>query len=195
MAQSYPPPQPGTPIKRSRGPLVLVLVLVVVLVAAVAGIAVILLTRTNESDKPSEPKPAAADTLEFRKVLKAEPNACTKGPQAANVRCDDEGTRYTLGQVELEGSHVTKVEAAPSTNGALGWYISLTLDSRGAKAFATLTAALAEQVPPKNQLAIVVKDKVVSAPAVSGPISDGQVQISGTFTSTEAKKLAADITG
>lgn len=192
MASSYPPPQPGAPIKRSRGPVVLVLVLVVVLIAVLAGIVVIVLKRVNE--EPPPPKPAAADTLQFRRVVKLEPNACAKGPLAANVRCSDDGTRYTLGQVELDGSHVTKVEAAPDTQGA-GWLITLTLDAQGTKVFATLTADLVTKQPPKNQLAIVVKDKVVSAPSVSGAITAGQVQISGTFTSKDAKKLASDITG
>ncbi|TDC28848.1 SecDF P1 head subdomain-containing protein [Kribbella albertanoniae] len=194
MAQSYPPPQPGAPVKRSRGPVVLVLLLVVVLIATLAGIVVIVLKRVNEEQEPAPPKPAAADTLQFRRVVKLEPNACAKGPLAANVRCSDDGTRYTLGQVELDGSHVTKVEAAPNTQGT-GWLITLTLDTQGTKVFAALTTDLVTKQPPRNQLAIVVKDKVVSAPTVSGAITAGQVQIAGNFTSKEAKKLASDITG
>ncbi|MFB6721733.1 hypothetical protein ACFCV3_16275 [Kribbella sp. NPDC056345] len=192
MAQSYPPPQSGAPIKRSRGPIVLFLLLVVVLIAALAGIVVIVLKRVNE--EPAPPKPAAADTLQFRRVLKLEPNACAKAPVAANVRCSADGTKYTLGKVELDSTHVTDVQAIADTQGT-GWLVMLTLDAAGTKTFATLTGQLVKARPPANQLAIVVNDRVVSAPSVSAPITGGRVQIAGSFTSKEAKQLAADITG
>jgi len=191
MASSYPPPQLGVPVKRSRGPVVLFLVLVVVLIASVAGIVVIVLKGPND---PSEPKHAAAGTLEFRRVAKVEPNACAKAPVTANVRCSTDGTRYTLGKVELDGAHVTEVQAKADSQG-VGWVVYLTLDDQGSKAFATLTADLVKRKDPNNMLAIVVKDQVVSAPVVNDVISGGQVQIAGNFTSESAKKLAADITG
>ncbi|MFI5730324.1 SecDF P1 head subdomain-containing protein [Kribbella sp. NPDC051587] len=195
MAQSYPPPQLGVPTKRSRGPVVLFLVLVVVLVVAVVGIVLIVLKGPNgTANDPSEPKHAAAGTLQFRRVVKVEPNACTKAPTTANVRCSSDGTRYTLGKVELDGTHVTEVQAVVNSQG-VGWVVNLTLDAQGTTTFATLTADLVKQQEPANQLAIVVNDQVVSAPMVNGVISGGQVQITGNFTSDSAKKLAADITG
>ncbi|GAA1664863.1 hypothetical protein GCM10009745_03290 [Kribbella yunnanensis] len=192
MAQSYPPPQLGAPIKRSRGPVVLFVLLVVVLIAALAGIVVIVLKRVNEEPPPA--KPAAANTLQFRRVVKLEPNACAKAPTVANVRCSADGTKYTLGKVELDGTHVTDVQASADTQGT-GWLVTLTLDSAGTKTFATLTGQLVKAKPPANQLAIVVNDRVVSAPSVSAPITAGRVQISGNFTSKQAKQLVADITG
>jgi len=192
MASSYPPPQPGAPIKRSRGPVVLFVLLVVVLIAALAGIVGIVLKQVGD-DEP-EAKPAAAGTLQFRRVLKAQPNGCAKAPVVANVLCGADGTRYTLGKTELDGTHVRDVEAVADTQGA-GWLVMLKLDAEGTKTFATLTGQLVTNKPPTNQLAIVVNDRVVSAPMVSAPITEGRVQIAGNFTSKQAKQLAADITG
>ena len=48
MASSYPPPQLGAPIKRSRGPVVLFVLLVLVLIAVLAGIAVIVVKRVGQ---------------------------------------------------------------------------------------------------------------------------------------------------
>ncbi|MET7277754.1 hypothetical protein ABZS29_05935 [Kribbella sp. NPDC005582] len=192
MASSYPPPQLGAPIKRSRGPIVLFVLLVVVLIAALAGIAVIVVKNVG-SDEP-EAKPAAAGTVQFRRVLKVQPNGCAKAPVVANVLCDADGTRYTVGKTELDGTHVTAVQAAADPQG-IGWLVTLKLDAEGTKAFATLTGQLVKSKPPTNQLAIVVKDRVVSAPMVSAPITEGRVQIAGNFTSKQAKQLAADITG
>lgn len=55
--------------------------------------------------------------------------------------------------------------------------------------------AAAGSKQPRNQLAIVVGDKVVSAPSVNAPIIAGKVQIAGNLTQKDAEKLAADITG
>jgi preprotein translocase subunit SecD len=200
MAQQtpYPGPQYGVPPKRSRGPVVLVIVLGLVLVAVLATATVLILR--GRDDKPTAAagsKPAAADSVQFRPVLSAEPQACngqSSGPQAEDTRCGADGTRYTLGKVELDGSRVSEVEAAQGQPGP-NWVVQLTLDTDGAKLFGALTTKLAAGEPPRNQLAIVVGDKVVSAPVVNAPIIAGKVQIAGNFTQQDAEKLAADITG
>jgi preprotein translocase subunit SecD len=103
--------------------------------------------------------------------------------------------RYTLGKVELDGSNVTDVKAAIQDNGAGGWYVGLTLDSKGATLFEQLTAALAKQTPPANQLAIVVRGEVATAPSVQSAIVGGKVEISGGYDRDSAEQLATKITG
>lgn len=83
--------------------------------------------------------------------------------------------------------------ALPSNNST--WVVNLTLDDEGSKSFEQLTAGLATKTPPQNQLAIVVRGKVVTAPAVMSAIPGGKVQISSNFTRADAEKTAADITG
>ncbi|MEC8255263.1 MAG: protein translocase subunit SecD, partial [SAR324 cluster bacterium] len=64
-------------------------------------------------------------------------------------------------------------------------YVSLSFDSIGADRFAKLTE--------KNQgkrLAIVLDDKVQSAPVIREKISGGEASISGQFTTEEAGNLS-----
>jgi len=200
MAQQtpFPPPQYGVPQKRSRGPLVLVIALGLVLVAVLAT-GTVLILRGRGDDKPTATatKPATPGAVQFRPVLQAEPKACadsSASPTAADKLCDALGTRYTLGKVELDGSHVSEVKAAAGQDGS-GWVVQLGLDQAGTQLFGTLTTKLAASQPPRNQLAVVVGSKVVTAPTVNGPITAGQVQIYGNFTQKDAEKLVADITG
>jgi preprotein translocase subunit SecD len=183
----YGGPQYGPP-KRSRGPLVLVALLGVVLVAVLAIGAVVLL-RNGDSKADSAPK--SAGVVEFRRVVKTEQGQCAT-PAEQGVACDSDGNRYTLGKVEVDGSHVRSVKAE-SQDGR--WYLLLSFDDEGKKLFSALTSELAQKTPPDNQIAIVVNGSVVTAPTVQSAITDGQVQISGTFTKEAAEKLANQITG
>ncbi|RZU14248.1 hypothetical protein EV645_5114 [Kribbella rubisoli] len=190
------PPQP--PPKRSRGLVLLVSGLVLLLGVIIAAAVIVIVNRGDDGKQPtSEPsartKPSDPTAVEFRRVLSAKPGTCPS-PTPAGTSCDDKGTVYTLGKVELDGSNVSEVKAAMQENGA-GWSIGLTLDSKGAILFEQLTAALAKELPPKNQLAIVVRGQVVTAPAVQSPISGGKLEISGGYTRDSAEELVTKITG
>lgn len=103
--------------------------------------------------------------------------------------------RYTLGKVELDGSHVSKVKAGLRDDASGYGYVRLTFDHEGKQLFGKLTAALAAKQPPANQLAIVIRNEVVAAPRVNAPITGGEVEIDGTYTQKDAEALAASITG
>ncbi|NLZ64353.1 MAG: protein translocase subunit SecD [Lentisphaerae bacterium] len=80
------------------------------------------------------------------------------------------------------------VRAAPNVNQFGNWSISLKFNNRGANAFASVTG--------KNvgrRLAIMLDDKVYSAPNIREAISGGQAEISGSFSFEEAKRLAGVI--
>jgi len=64
-------------------------------------------------------------------------------------------------------------------------YVSLSFDSRGARVFERITG---DNVG--KRLAIVLDDKVYSAPVIRDKISGGKAQISGAFTMDDAKDLA-----
>lgn len=64
-------------------------------------------------------------------------------------------------------------------------YVSLAFDSRGARVFERITG---DNVG--KRLAIVLDDKVYSAPVIRDKISGGKAQISGAFTMDDAKDLA-----
>ncbi|MFF0345214.1 hypothetical protein [Kribbella sp. NPDC004875] len=198
----YPPPfpsQPPGPPTRSKGLWLLVGGLVLLLVILVVTGVVLLATQGDDKAADKTPavrtKPSDPAAVEFRRVLTAKPGNCPT-PAPAGVSCDDKGTAYTLGKVELNGSNVSEVKADVQQGSTTGqWYVALNLDPEGTKLFAQLTASLAQQQPPANQLAIVVHDQVVAAPTVQSAIPGGKIQISGGYTRDAAEALAAKITG
>ena len=209
--QTPPPPRPqdgpsgapqyGGQPSRNQGPLIVTLIvlgLVLVGILVVGG--VLLLRSSNDGDKPAVDKiatrPSTPEAVQFRPVLKAEANGCSASttPSPDGTSCGSDGTRYTLGKVALDGTHVSKVEAALASNNS-AWVVNLTLDDEGSKSFEQLTAGLATKTPPQNQLAIVVRGKVVTAPAVMSAIPGGKIQLSSNFTRADAEKTAADIIG
>jgi preprotein translocase subunit SecD len=64
-------------------------------------------------------------------------------------------------------------------------YVSLSFDARGARVFERITG---DNVG--KRLAIVLDDKVYSAPVIRDKISGGKAQITGAFTMDDAKDLA-----
>ncbi|MDD4098947.1 MAG: protein translocase subunit SecD [Lentisphaeria bacterium] len=86
----------------------------------------------------------------------------------------------------VRGEDVDK--AFPNVNEFGSWTISLKFKHRGAMAFADVTG--------KNvgrRLAIVLDDKIYSAPSIREAIAGGQAEISGSFTYEEARRLAGVI--
>ncbi|GAA1587470.1 hypothetical protein GCM10009789_46250 [Kribbella sancticallisti] len=185
MAQQtpFPPPQYGPP-QRNRGPLVLVVVLGLVLVIVLAVGAVVLLRadKSESGEDTTAGKPQAPEAVQFRPVTKAEQGTCdTTTPAADGIACGPDGTRYSLGKVELDGTHVSDVTTSAGPTGA--WNVALSLDADGAQLFARLTTDLAAKTPPQNQLAIVVRGRVVTAPVVSSAITGGKVEINSNLPS------------
>ena len=118
-----------------------------------------------------------------------------KHPDEPLVTCDPTGTvKYLLGPVEVQGTHIANATSgiATTSQGATTgqWVVNLTFDSTGAKQFATVSSRLVALTPPQNQFAIELDGKVIEAPAVNQAITNGQAQISGSFTQESAKALA-----
>jgi SecD/SecF fusion protein len=91
------------------------------------------------------------------------------------------------GSPALSGNVVTDATAdySQSVMSRSQQEVSMTMNAEGAKAWARLTKENVEKC-----IAIVLDDKVYSAPRVSGEIPNGHSQITGQFTVEEAKDLA-----
>ncbi len=101
--------------------------------------------------------------------------------------------RYDLGPVAVPGTDVARARARLDEQSAQGWLVDVTFTAAGARRFAALTAELAPKAPPANQLAMVLDGTVISAPVVQQQLTDGRVQISGSFTRSSAEELAAQL--
>ncbi|MBW2088433.1 MAG: protein translocase subunit SecD [Deltaproteobacteria bacterium] len=84
----------------------------------------------------------------------------------------------------LTGAHLTdaKVQIDSQYNEP---YVSINFDKKGGRDFARITGANV-----KKRLAIVLDDKVYSAPVIQEKITGGQARITGRFTTEEARDLA-----
>jgi preprotein translocase subunit SecD len=107
------------------------------------------------------------------------------------VACSREGgSKYILAPAEVLGRQVSKASAGLDTQGGSIWYVSLTFNDEGTKAFGALTTRVTSLTTPLNQVAIVLDGLVVSAPRINEPIPSGNAQITGSFTQSEAADLA-----
>jgi len=120
------------------------------------------------------------------------------------VSCDPDGMKYALGPAVFEGPDVTGVNTGILQN-TTQWVVNLTLNSKAASAFGTLTTnqynsyytnAQAGDLNSQylDQTALVLDGDVQTAPETSSPITAGNVQITGPapngFTQDQANQLA-----
>lgn len=115
----------------------------------------------------------------------------TDAPTDTIVVCDRAGlTKYILAPAEVLGRQIAKASAGIDTQGGSAWYVSLTFNGEGTKAFGALTTRVTTLPEPLNQVAIVLDGLVVSSPRINEPIPSGNAQITGSFTQREAQDLA-----
>ena len=94
----------------------------------------------------------------------------------------------TKGQkAQLQGDNVIAASSNPDPNSGQV-QVSLTMNGQGAKTWAQMTTKAAQS--DNREIAIVLDNKVYSAPRVNEPITGGRSQISGDFSIQEGEDLA-----
>lgn len=93
-------------------------------------------------------------------------------------------------QVEEPFLTITRLERASVEHQQTTWGLSIAMTKDDGEVFARWTE---EHVG--EQVAMIVGDEVVSAPAIQDAITGGEVSISGQYTQSEAQALLHDITG
>ncbi len=121
-------------------------------------------------------------------LLDAEANPAA-GPAPPGVEflplADQPGSKLPVRKhVEVDGANLTDARAGqnPQTG---DWVVNFTFDSIGARRFADTTRANVGK-----PFAIVLDNKVISAPVIREPITGGRGQISGRFDAKTATDLA-----
>lgn len=105
--------------------------------------------------------------------------------KVVSVQGDTPGERYQLEEkVALEGKHISDARLAFSQQSGEP-VVNFKLDNEGARRFGDMTKRNVGRV-----LAIVLDDKVVTAPVIRSAIQGGSGEISGSFTSASANDLA-----
>src|SRR6266516_2307831 len=131
------------------------------------------------------------------------PNA-EDNPNSQIVACSqDKATKYVLDVAKVEGVDVTSAASGlPNTGNSISteWQVNLSFNGRATKGFADLTTQMytrygnnGNPTSVRDQVAIVLDGVVISAPQVNqGPITGGNVQITGNVTQKSATTLATD---
>lgn len=98
---------------------------------------------------------------------------------------ETQGTSYELEErVAMEGKHIRDARLAFNPDSGQP-VVNFKLDREGADLFSEMT-----RVNIGRPLAIVLDQKVITAPVIRGVIAGGSGEISGSFTSREASNLA-----
>jgi preprotein translocase subunit SecD len=140
------------------------------------------------------------DTTEWKQQVGYTDAYDYDNPNAQIVSCDSSGNKYALDVAKVQGTEISGATAELSTTNN-EWEINLTLNGKGAAAFATLTSDLynkyytaADGNEESNDywldtFAIVLDGNVVSAPEIDSPIAGGDSSITGDFTQASATQL------
>ncbi|KUJ50095.1 preprotein translocase subunit SecD [Streptomyces albus subsp. albus] len=154
--------------------------------------------KADKGPKPSDTKKPAGDDaaarfatlncVDDRARIAANQKAAAARPTDKVAACDDNGTKFLLSPVQIEGTEVS--DAKGLYDPQQGWHVRLDFTGKGTKHFADVTTELSKKPEPSNRFAIVLDGRVVSDPRVREPITDGHPQITGGFDKGEAKELA-----
>ena len=148
------------------------------------------LSTITASDPSYQSTPVTCGTTEEQQTDACTPEAVRDQPVV--FLGTDGQTKYQLGPVLVTGDAIKKATAVfgsgSQTSVSQGWEIDFTLTSEGSQIFSDVTTRLVGK-----QLAIVVDNKVISAPTIQGAITTGSGRITGSFTATRAKDLATQL--
>lgn len=110
------------------------------------------------------------------------------------ITCENDTIKYILGPVEVTGEAIDGATAGlvPSSTGATTneWGVFIDFDGEGTQQFREVTERLVTLQGVRNQFAIVLDGRVISAPQTISAITDGSPQISGSFDQESSQTLA-----
>ena len=125
----------------------------------------------------------------FRKTIfrwEANPLPGAEGEGSSNVYALYQLEEPNGGEALLTGESITNTSSGPDPNGQVS--VNLSMNSEGARTWARMTTEAAND--GNRQVAILLDDRVVSAPSVRGPIPGGNTAITGNFNVQEGTDLA-----
>jgi SecDF, P1 head subdomain len=119
-------------------------------------------------------------------VMQASPGQCPAGTQGITGPGTQGQTCYRVAQ----GIVIRRVTDIHVQRGGAGYDVSMSLLPADSRSFASLTRRMAG-----GSLALVVGGRVVTAPSVSGPITEGKILITGATRRDEADRLVRELKG
>lgn len=115
----------------------------------------------------------------------ANPQAAVPPPGVEFLEGEQPGSRFAVRRrIEVDGANLS--DARAGQNAQTGeWVVNFSFDSVGTRRFADIT-----RQNVGRPFAVVLDNRVITAPVIREPITGGQGQISGSFTAATANDLA-----
>jgi preprotein translocase subunit SecD len=107
-------------------------------------------------------------------------------PDEPLITCNEDGLKFLLSKAVVEGTQLKSASYGTPSNG-IGWAVNLGLKSSARKVFGDVSTALNQN---GGTFAIVLDGQVISYAGFNEPILDGNAQITGDFSESEASSLA-----
>jgi SecD/SecF fusion protein len=112
-------------------------------------------------------------------------SAATPPPGVLFLNGERPGERFPVRRrVEVDGANLSDARASQDSRSG-EWVVNFTFDSVGTRRFSEITRANVGR-----PFAVVLDEKVITAPVIREPITGGRGQISGSFTVRSANDLA-----
>jgi preprotein translocase subunit SecD len=102
------------------------------------------------------------------------------------ITCDDKGQKFLLSKAVIEGTDLKSASYGIPQNGTT-YAVNLSFKNEAPKVFGKVSTQLHDN---GGTFAIVLDGQVISYAGVNEPILDGNAQITGSFSETEASSLA-----
>ncbi|MFS1300791.1 excalibur calcium-binding domain-containing protein [Streptosporangium longisporum] len=187
------PPFAGPVVPRASRATTAILVaalVVVVLITGVLGTIAVLMTRNPDMPLGAPPPSRLVVPIHFAPVTEVKAGACT----VPETYPDDLGQNCYTVAAGITVNAVRKIEAVQEKSGGYSVRIAF------APAFRDQINALTEEAvneddPVRQQIAIVVGEKVVAAPRVAQAITDDSLSIAGAFTKEQADAMVVRLIG
>ena len=138
----------------------------------------------------NNPDPASVKAFnEFECPPEGEAPVVEDDPAKPLVTCDADGIKYLLSVSMIEGTNLSSAGAGIPDQ-SVNWAVDLKFDGAGTEDFTQISRTL---FGTEKQFAIVLDGQVISAPTMNGVITNGEAQITGDFSETEATSLATSL--
>jgi SecD/SecF fusion protein len=156
----------------------------------------------DEEAQEAEERIGSTAKLTIHEVIgTAEPDA-KPAKKDNQVLPSDQGDTIEVGPTVIQGEEISGASAVQRDQ-SVEWVVAIDFNGKGGSTWADITgkAACNPSGDPKRRIAIVLDGEVISSPEVNTDVGcdvgirGGSTDITGNFTSTEAKDLAALIEG
>ncbi|RYC05860.1 protein translocase subunit SecD [Nocardioides zhouii] len=157
---------------------------------------------SDEEAQDAEERIGTTAKLTIHEILSTVEVDAKPSKQGNEVLPSEDGETLEVGPTVIQGDEVTGASAVQRDQ-SVAWVVAIDFNGKGGDTWADITgkAACNPSGDPKRRIAIVLDGEVISSPQVDTGVGcdvgirGGSTDITGDFSSSEAKELAALIEG